>query len=52
MTLVCLLDGEPVYVSDPLPGRTHDAKAFVDAPGAEIVASSGGAIGDLGTPPT
>jgi hypothetical protein len=45
---VCLLDGEPVYISDPLPGSTHDAKAFIDTPVAEIVANSGGAIGDKG----
>lgn len=26
--LACTLDGDLVYVSDPLPGRTHDARAF------------------------
>jgi len=46
--LISLLYGEAVYISDPLPGRTHDAKAFVDTPAAEIVANSGGAIGDKG----
>jgi hypothetical protein len=46
--LVCLLEGEAVYISDPLPGRTHDAKAFVETRVAEIVSNSGGAIGDKG----
>lgn len=26
--LVCLLDGAAIYISDTLPGCTHDAKAF------------------------
>jgi len=46
--LVCLLDGDPVYISDPLPGKTHDAAAFSETPVAEIVLSSGGGIGDKG----
>ena len=46
--LVSLLDGTPVYVSDPLPGKTHDAKAFTETPVAEIVKHSGGGIGDKG----
>jgi hypothetical protein len=46
--LVCLLGGDPVYVSDPLPGNTHDAVAFAGTPVAQIVAHSGGAIGDKG----
>jgi transposase len=46
--LVSLLDGDAVYVSDPLPGKTHDAKAFADTPVAEIVKHSGGGIGDKG----
>lgn len=46
--LVSLLDGTPVYVSDPLPGKTHDAKAFADTPVAQIVKHSGGGIGDKG----
>ena len=46
--LVCLLDGNPVYISDPLPGKTHDATAFNETPVAEIVRSSGGGIGDKG----
>jgi hypothetical protein len=46
--LVSLLNGEVIYVSDPLDGRTHDAKAFADTPVATIVANSGGGIGDKG----
>jgi hypothetical protein len=46
--LVCLLDGEAVYISDPLPGKTHDATAFTETPVAEIVRNSGGGIGDKG----
>ena len=46
--LICLLDGYAVYISDPLPGRTHDAKAFTTTPVAEIVEKSGGGIGDKG----
>jgi hypothetical protein len=45
---VSLLDGTPVYISDPLPGRTHDAKAFTETPVAEIVGHSGGAVADKG----
>ncbi len=26
--LVCLLDGAAIYISDPLPGCTHDAKSI------------------------
>jgi DDE superfamily endonuclease len=46
--LICLLDGYAVYISDPLPGSTHDATAFTTTPVAEIVAKSGGEIGDKG----
>jgi DDE superfamily endonuclease len=46
--LVGLLDGEPVYVSDPLPGRAHDKTAFDETPVAQIVRNSGGGIGDKG----
>ncbi|MGH3684630.1 MAG: transposase family protein [Pseudonocardiaceae bacterium] len=46
--LICLLHGEAVYISDPLPGCTHDAKAFATTPVAEIVRNSGGGIGDKG----
>jgi len=46
--LVCLLDGEAVYISDPLSGNTHDAVAFGGTPVAEIIRASGGGIGDKG----
>jgi hypothetical protein len=46
--LVSLLDGDPIYISDPLPGKTHDKKAFDETPVAEIVRNSGGGIGDKG----
>jgi hypothetical protein len=46
--LICLLGGEPVFISDPLPGRTHDATAFRETPAEEIVGQSGGGIADKG----
>ena len=46
--LICLLNGEPVYISGPLPGGTHDITAFKESPAAEIVRHSGGGIGDKG----
>jgi hypothetical protein len=46
--LVSLLNGAAVYISDPLPGCTHDATAFTETPVAEIVRASGGGIGDKG----
>lgn len=46
--LVALLDGAAAYISDPLPGKTHDATAFAETPVGEIVENSGGAIGDKG----
>jgi len=46
--LVSLLDGTPIYISDPLSGNTHDATAFEDTKVAEIVRGSGGGIGDKG----
>jgi hypothetical protein len=46
--LVCLLNGAAVYISDPLPGCTHDATAFTTTPVTDIVAASGGGIADKG----
>lgn len=46
--LVSLVDGTPVFVSDPLPGSTHDKVAFAETAVAQIVAGSGGGIGDKG----
>jgi len=46
--LITLLDGTPVYISDPLPGKTHDKTAFDGTAVAEIIRNSGGGIGDKG----
>ena len=46
--LVCLLNGSAVYISEPLSGSTHDAKAFTTTPVASIVRASGGGIADKG----
>ena len=46
--LISLLDGTAVWVSDPLPGKTHDAKAFKEAGATDIVKESGGGFGDKG----
>ncbi|MGH3917088.1 MAG: transposase family protein, partial [Pseudonocardiaceae bacterium] len=46
--LISLLDGYAVYISDPLPGRTHDATAFSATSVAEIIRKSGGAITEKG----
>jgi hypothetical protein len=46
--LVCLLNGGAVYISDPLPGSTHDATAVNQTPVAKIVQKSGGGIADKG----
>jgi DDE superfamily endonuclease len=46
--LICLLNGNPVYISDPLSGGTHDVTAFKESPVSEIVRNSGGGIGDKG----
>lgn len=46
--LVTLLSGDPVYISDPFPGSTHDAVAFEESPVKQIVERSGGGIGDKG----
>jgi len=45
--LICLLNGDPIYISEPLDGRTHDAAAFT-ATVAEIIKKSGGGIADKG----
>jgi hypothetical protein len=51
---VCSLSGDLMHVSDPLPGKTHDAKAINDA-GLTSVLHPGNSIGDkgfIGTGPT
>jgi hypothetical protein len=46
--LISLLDGTAAWISDPLPGKTHDAKSFTDTETAQIVEKSGGGFGDKG----
>jgi hypothetical protein len=46
--LVSLLEGVAVFISDPFPGKTHDAKAYEDSGIAKIVEASGGGFGDKG----
>ena len=46
--LIALLDGTAVWISGPLPGKTHDAKAFKETGAADIVKESGGGFGDKG----
>ncbi len=46
--LISLLDGTAVWISDPLPGKTHDAKSFTGTGAAQIVEKSGGGFGDKG----
>lgn len=45
---ICLLDGTPIYISDPLPGSTPDVTAFKATPVADIIKNSGGGIADKG----
>jgi hypothetical protein len=45
---ICLLDGSPVYISDPLNGSVHDCVAYEKAGLKEIAERSGGGIGDKG----
>ncbi|MGH3706031.1 MAG: transposase family protein, partial [Agromyces sp.] len=44
---VCDTDGELIHVSDPLPGKTHDAKAFDDTGLADILRPDN-TVGDKG----
>ena len=46
--LVCLLNGDPVFISDPMPGSTHDAIAYEKTPVKKIAENSGGGIADRG----
>jgi hypothetical protein len=43
-----LLNGDAIYISDPLPGKTHDAAAFRDTPVAEDRAELRRRIADQG----
>ena len=44
--LISLLDGTAAWVSGPLPGKTHDAKAFKETGAADILKEAGGGFGD------
>jgi len=46
--LISLLDGNAIWISGPLPGKTHDAKAFKETGAVDIVKESGGGFGDKG----
>jgi len=46
--LISLLDGTAAWVSGPLPGKTHDAKAFKETGAADILNEAGGGFGDKG----
>jgi DDE superfamily endonuclease/Helix-turn-helix of DDE superfamily endonuclease len=46
--LISLLDGTPVWISEPLPGKTHDAKAYRETGAEKIVKKSSGGLGDKG----
>src|SRR6266568_3995686 len=43
-----IVKGRVVLVAGPLPGKTHDAKAFKETGAADIVKESGGGFGDKG----
>jgi hypothetical protein len=46
--LISLLDGTAIYISDPLPGSTHDKKAFDETATAAIISKALAGIGDKG----
>lgn len=46
--VISLLDGTPVWISDPLPGKTHDKNAYDNTATAEIVNKAKAGIGDKG----
>ena len=46
--LISLLDGTAVWISGPLPGKTHDARAFKETGAADILDAAGGGFGDKG----
>jgi hypothetical protein len=46
--LISLLDGTAVWISAPLPGKTHDAKAYQESGACGIVKESGGGFADKG----
>ena len=46
--LISLLDGTAAWVSGPLTGKTHDARAFKETGAADILEAAGGGFGDRG----
>jgi len=48
--LISLLDGTAAWISSPLPGKTHDARAFKETGAADILKETGGGFGDKGLP--
>lgn len=46
--LISLTDGSPVWISDPFPGKMHDARAYRESGTEKIVKKSSGGIGDKG----
>jgi len=46
--LISLLDGTAAWISAPLPGKTHDARAFRESGAADILKEAGGGFGDKG----
>jgi hypothetical protein len=46
--LISLLDGTAVWISDPLPGSTHDKKAFDTTATTDIINKAVAGIGDKG----
>jgi hypothetical protein len=46
--LIGLLDGTPIWISDPLPGNTHDKTAFDNTETTDIIKEAVAGIGDKG----
>jgi hypothetical protein len=46
--LIGLLDGAPIWISDPLPGKTHDKNAFDNTDTTDIIKKALAGIGDKG----
>lgn len=46
--LIGLLDGTPIWISDPLPGKTHDKNAFDNTETTDIIKKALAGIGDKG----
>ena len=46
--LIGLLDGTPIWISDPLPGNTHDKNAFDTTDTTDLIKNALAGIGDKG----